>query len=86
MFVHTCAHSNYYSECSRIYYLYVTANTCLYTLVPIVTIGHETVMGKTLFFGSRSPPKEEFDFETEYPFMEELLDNKLKVRTYSITI
>ena len=55
----------------------------MYTLVPIVTIGHETVMGKVLFFGSQSPPKEEFDFETEYPFMEELLDTKLQVSLYN---
>jgi selenocysteine-specific elongation factor len=44
-----------------------------------VTIGHETVMGKATFFSGPLPVNREFDFEAEYPFLEELPDSKTKV-------
>lgn len=42
-----------------------------------VTIGHETVMGKVMFFGGVAQESQQFDFEAEYPFLEELMDNKV---------
>lgn len=48
-----------------------------------VTIGHETVMGKAMFF-SGPPVNREFDFEAEYPFLEELPDSKSQVSSSSM--
>ncbi len=43
----------------------------------IVTIGHETVMAKTTFFGSEAPEGEAggFDFSRDYPHQNQLLDS-----------
>ena len=50
-----------------------------------VTIGHETVMGKAMFFRGPPPPvNREFDFEAEYPFLEELPDSKAQVSSSSM--
>ena len=46
-----------------------------------VTIGHETVMGKATFFSGTVPVKGEFDFEHDYPFLEELPDGMTLVTT-----
>lgn len=46
-------------------------------LVSIVTMGHETVMAKTTFFGSSeglSDDNKSFDFTREYPYQEQLVD------------
>lgn len=46
-----------------------------------VTIGHETVMAKTTFFGSEQPPSSAnvFDFSCNYPFQEQLLESTGKL-------
>ena len=60
-------------------------------LVSIVTMGHETVMAKTTFFGSSEDLANDgksFDFTREYPFQEQLLDvgNTLSVKVTSICV
>ena len=41
-------------------------------------------MGKATFFGGGpSPVNQQFDFERDYPFLEELLDEKAQVVGYS---
>lgn len=41
-----------------------------------ISIGHETLMAKVTFFGTRANvPEETFDFEIDYPFQQELHDN-----------
>lgn len=52
-------------------------------MFPAVTIGHETVMGKATFFGGVPPVNQQFDFEGEYPFLEELVDCTTKVNLSS---
>ena len=47
----------------------------LCVLVLPVTIGHETVMAKTTFFGCEGAAGEGFDFTREYAFQEQLLDS-----------
>ena len=44
-----------------------------------VTIGHETVMGKATFFSGQPPTNQRFDFEGEYPYLNELTDTKTQV-------
>ena len=55
-------------------------NQVSYILYFPVTIGHETVMGKVMFFGTVRQESHQFDFEAEYAFLEELMDNKALVR------
>ena len=50
-----------------------------FCFVCAVTVGHETVMGKATFFTGALPVNGEFDFEAEYPFLEELPDRKTQV-------
>lgn len=44
-----------------------------------VTIGHETVMGRATFFSGVPPVNQQFDFDKEYPFLEELTGTKTQV-------
>ena len=37
-------------------------------------------MGKVMFFGTVQQESHQFDFEAEYAFLEELMDNKALVR------
>ena len=44
---------------------------------PPVTIGHETIMAKTTFFGSDVVPPADgagFDFSREFPYQETLME------------
>ena len=57
-----------------------------YSLNLTVTIGHETVMARATFFSGSPPPavNNQFDFDGEYSFLEELIDNKTQVREIHI--
>lgn len=56
---------------------------CVHCHVPAVTIGHETVMGRATFFSGVPPVDQQFDFDREYPFLEELTDTKTQVSLHS---